>query len=809
LSPDVVQSNNLRRARLAAQQGQYHKAVQALSSQGVAQSSSEVKHEMLQKHPQSAPPTIPPAPLPSQVKFDSSAVVKALLSFPAGTAPGPSGLRASHLKEAVSCPSPNRSSSFVQGLTNLVNSLCANTLPPEISIHLCGATLLALRKKSGGFRPIAIGEVLRRLVSKCVVRAVHTSSLTTLSPLQVGVGVSAGAEAIVHAVNCIQDNSSLPPDTKWVLLVDFSNAFNSVSRNCMFNEVRSHIPSISTWVESCYGVQPYLHLGHHVIRSCCGVQQGDPFGPLGFALTLQPIIEKIAASVPGLNLNAWYLDDGTLCGSPQDLLAAINIIEQEGPSRGLQLNRSKSLLFIPSSSLLHNPLPSDIPVTNEGFDLLGSPIGPPSYCLSSVSRRISKLEDALSNLSLLSDSQLELSLLRSCLAYPKISFSLRTCPPSFISDAITSFDNLMFDSLSHLVGCHLSDWSWSKASLPIRLGGLGLRRASLHAAAAFVASFNHCVVLVVADMLGFAPPPSSHFVSALRDLSQSVSSDQPLSLDDLDVSLRQCALSNVIDQNQFDHLYVQSTSPRSKALLLSSSIPHSGDWLKVIPSPSLGLHMQDLEFRLCLRYWLGVQIFPDDSTCSICQSVCDSFGDHHVGCGGNGDRILRHNALRDILFSTTQSAALAPRKEVPSLISGRCSKPADILLPHWTGGKPAALDVSVISPLQNLTVNSSASIQGYALSVGEARKMSVHLDACLSEGISFIPLIVESLGGWSSQASNFIQVVGKHQAQRLGLNPSDCIAHIFQRLSISLWKSNANMWATRTPAVHPWTDGVM
>ena len=42
-------------------------------------------------------------------------------------------------------------------------------------------------------------------------------------------------------------------------------------------------------------------------------------GPLGFALTLQPFIEKIKAEVPGFSLNAWYIDDGTLVGSPEDL----------------------------------------------------------------------------------------------------------------------------------------------------------------------------------------------------------------------------------------------------------------------------------------------------------------------------------------------------------------------------------------------------------------------------------------------------------------------------------------------------------
>ena len=36
--------------------------------------------------------------------------------------------------------------------------------------------------------------------------------------------------------------------------------------------------------------------------------------------------------------------------------------------------------------------------------------------------------------------------------------------------------------------------------------------------------------------------------------------------------------------------------------------------------------------------------------CPSCHVVSDHFGYHQVGCGGNCDRILRHNSLRDSVF---------------------------------------------------------------------------------------------------------------------------------------------------------------
>ena len=159
-------------------------------------------------------------------------------------------------------------------------------------------------------------------------------------------------------------------------------------------------------------------------------------------------------------------------------------------------------------------------------------------------------------------------------------------------------------------------------------------------------------------------------------------------------------LSYSIDDACFSFLVESSTDVRSKALALSSALPHAGDWLNVVPCSALSLHLMDCEFCLCLKYWLGLQMFEDGAWCSVCQVEVDPFGDHHLGCGGNADRIARHNALRDTIFSAAQSAALAPRREVSSLMPSSQNRPADVYLPSWIKGLPAALDVTVISTMQ-------------------------------------------------------------------------------------------------------------
>ena len=494
-----TQAAMIGRCKQAMENGQYSKAAHILTSDGLVPASQEAYDDMLAKHPQCpAQPSIDCSS--SQLSSDCcvispSSVALAVNSFPNGTGPGPSGLHAAHIKEGITCPSPTIRATLLEVLTDFINLLCQGKVPSEVTPHLCGALLLATRKKHGGLRPIAVGEVLRRLASKCVVQYTHQSAVDYLSPLQLGVGVSGGAESIVHAVRSVLLDDSVPSQDKFVLQLDFSNAFNTISRPHIFESIRSHLPSISAWVELCYQASPVLHFGDHIIRSVCGVQQGDPLGPLGFAMALHPLIQQIHNDVPGLLINSWYLDDGVLCGPYDDLMKTLDIIESAGPPCGLSLNRSKCLLITPADTSIPNP-PSDIPITGEGFSLLGAPIGPPSFCNQYVMNKVNKVSEISSSLSSLQDLQMAVTFLRSSWSFSKMSYLIRTTPSTFISDALEAFDAKVRETFSDLLSISIPDWSWLKATLPCSMGGLNLRLAALHSPAAYLSSVHSCSDLI-------------------------------------------------------------------------------------------------------------------------------------------------------------------------------------------------------------------------------------------------------------------------------------------------------------------------
>ena len=64
-----------------------------------------------------------------------------------------------------------------------------------------GASVIALNKKDGGVRPIAVGCILRCLVAKLACMSISKCMGTTLAPVQLGYGTSNGAEAAVHSAS--------------------------------------------------------------------------------------------------------------------------------------------------------------------------------------------------------------------------------------------------------------------------------------------------------------------------------------------------------------------------------------------------------------------------------------------------------------------------------------------------------------------------------------------------------------------------------------------------------------------------------
>ena len=116
---------------------------------------------------------------------------------------------------------------------------------------------------------------------------------------------------------------------------------------------------------------------------------------------------------------------------------------------------------------------------------------------------------------------------------------------------------------------------------------------------------QHCV-LFVSKILDYTDSSPVCLPSCIKSLGATVGHTEWSSLQDIVLPLHQQALSHAIDA-----AFHLDTAPdiRFKAISISTALQHAGDWLNVILSSALGLHILDHEYLVCLRCWLGLTCF--------------------------------------------------------------------------------------------------------------------------------------------------------------------------------------------------------
>ena len=379
-------------------------------------------------------------------------------------------------------------------------------------------------------------------------------------------------------------------------------------------------------------------------------------------------------------------------------------------------------------------------------------------------------------------------------------FLLRALDMSDHVDLLKNFDAITRGALCRILGSAISDFQWLQAKLPVPMGGLGLRAAEDHAAVAYACSLlasrnlvHGLLGKVDEEVVANVPEPVLNQISEKQGDEASVESL---------VGVSQKASSLKIDlfnQSILLHHIHEEGQDRDIARLRSLGLPHAGDWLSVVPMPALGLHLRPSEFVPCLKYRLGVQVFAADGTCPSCSAESDKMGDHALGCHRHQERIARHDQLRDVLYEAASSAALAPVREAAHLLPGAAARPGDVLIRRWVDGKDGALDVTVTGPLAQSNVQAAAAESGAALEKAFKRKVQGAAQACQEQGIAFLPIAMETLGGFHKVAAEQVKRIGVAVARHQGVLETVAVKQLFQRLSLTLMRGNASLVMTRRP----------
>ena len=490
-----------------------------------------------------------------------------------------------------------------------------------------------------------------------------------------------------------------------------------------------------------------------------------------------------------LLFNRWHLDDGTLAGPTDAVKRAIQLIQQIGPPMGLRINATKCEL-ISQGSL--EGFPADMKRQHDpNVEILGAPIGDVIFCAKFLAQKRAKAVRLLSQVAEVGsiDPQIALLLLRQCASFCKLVHVARSTPPSLVSEGLALFDGEVRCHFSDCVGIDALDAVWQQVQLSLSRGGLGLRRLELHYSAAYLASV---IKTSNSDPLDEF---SRQAVSIYNSLVPQASSLLDNSL--LESGSSQKKLSAGIENHQFDQLCATST-PANRARLLSASSRHAPSWLAVIPSRGLNLCMELEEFQVAVKWWLGMDTSPQQR-CPHCHDHQHPLGHHAVTCKGGGDAVIRHNALRDVFAQLCHRACLGGQLEVGYGSGGDVSnsRPADFLVPNWTLGKPAAFDLTVVSPLNSNTLIEAGTTSGSAAGKAEVRKHNANDPKCRELGWVCIPLAVESYGCWGEEAHSSFSRLAAHLALQLQCSKSKATTTIYQRLNLTLVRCNARAMLSR------------
>ena len=252
-------------------------------------------------------------------------VIAALSRASAGKAAGPDGMRYEHawaaLKSNIASATPTFDSATEDSTEPTTVTFAAVTaevftmllnepslLPEESWRLLRAANLCGLGDKR---RPVACASVWRRLMASIAAKKVGHKVGPLLQQLsQLGCGVSSGVEHVATTTRMWQQTFGT------VIQLDCANAFNSVDRLAIINGLERFCPELLPYFESVYcgATMPEMRAelrkcdgaqkdAVYITLSELGCQQGDPLGPLLFAVAmahaLNPLDECDTANAGG------------------------------------------------------------------------------------------------------------------------------------------------------------------------------------------------------------------------------------------------------------------------------------------------------------------------------------------------------------------------------------------------------------------------------------------------------------------------------------------------------------------------------
>ena len=175
------------------------------------------------------------------------------------------------------------SNDLCEAMALFARQLCTIYLSPILLSPFLFCRLIALDKYPG-VHPIGVGKVARRIVAKAALCILRDDIQAVAGLRQLCAGQIVGVEATVCAVRSSFDLD----DTEGVLLVDASNAFNSLNHAAALQNIHQLCPSFAPILINTYRSAAALYTGGDILFSEEGTTQGNPLAMPMYVLATLP-----------------------------------------------------------------------------------------------------------------------------------------------------------------------------------------------------------------------------------------------------------------------------------------------------------------------------------------------------------------------------------------------------------------------------------------------------------------------------------------------------------------------------------------
>ena len=375
----------------------------------------------------------------------------------------------------VSCPRL-----LLQLLSEVVCLMLQGEVPEAVRPCVCGAPIMALRRPNGSLRPRP-SAVLQARLPWISSRSMHVSFWS----LFMGSRLRTDAR-LLSTLPASGSTATVPMRARLrSLLTCPTRSTRSTGRQCcglsVFISLRL-LRGLTAVIDmtASPSFTGSTTAASQVISSARGVQQGDPHGPVLFALAIHPIILEARAATEactrvGVIFALFYFDDGFCAGSAQAVRRFLSALISGFRSIGLEVNLDKTEV-IPACSSSQSFSPGDFQccgwVGSSNFKLLGAPLGSSGWCEDLLGRRVGKARTLLSIGKFL-DAQGVLCLLSSCSGWSKVLHSCRTVPPDVHLRGLCDADRDIRSALCHVIGAPFLMTTGAWLLSVSRLVGLG------------------------------------------------------------------------------------------------------------------------------------------------------------------------------------------------------------------------------------------------------------------------------------------------------------------------------------------------